>query len=144
MSASPSMRQATGRKKQTSISRKEFLKVKQLFDELDTDKNGSLDSNEFAVFIRMMGIMVDHDNMDKNRDGRIDFKEMLQFVYPGASPSAIQSFCREHGSEGNSVKDPRQVSSAAGLLQSQLDEIKELFEFHSHGGSSISRERLME
>eukprot|EP00960_Hanusia_phi_P065735 766197-Hanusia_phi.AAC.1 len=126
---------------QPKFCRRDFLKLKNLFDELDTDKNGSLDSNEFAVFIHMMGIMVSHESMDRNHDGVIDFKEMLQFVYPGASPSAIHSICVEHG---DGTKDQQLESSATGLLQSQLDEIKELFEFHARGEDVISRERLME
>ncbi|EKX37696.1 hypothetical protein GUITHDRAFT_116172 [Guillardia theta CCMP2712] len=140
MSAKSPSTSTTSKRKHLKLNRKDFLKVKQLFDELDTDKNGSLDSSEFAVFVRMMGIMVAHDNMDRNNDGRIDFKEMLQFVYPGASPSAIQSFLREQAGES---KDSRSTPSVV-LLKSQLDEIKQLFELHSRGGRTISREALIE
>eukprot|EP00960_Hanusia_phi_P035132 751508-Hanusia_phi.AAC.2 len=124
---------------QPKFCRRDFLKLKHMFDELDADKNGFLDSSEFAVFIRIMGIMVSHESIDKNHDGVIDFKEMLQFVYPAASPSAIQSICREHADSSNEHQD----GLREGLVHSQLEEIRQLFEFHARGEEVISRERLM-
>ena len=70
----------------TKVSREEFARVSELFDRLDTDKNGDLSQEELNGFMRAVneaqnqatgGVDVSRlvQNLDKNKDGKISADE---------------------------------------------------------------------
>ena len=55
----------------------------QLFKEADTDQSGFLDKDEFAEIKRkvQMRTNVNFDTLDKNKDKKIDMKELLPYIW---------------------------------------------------------------
>ena len=73
--------------KDGKVSRDEFAKINQMFDTLDSDKNGELTNEEMGRFFQAMneaqaqatgGVDVNNlfQNVDKNKDGKITPDEM--------------------------------------------------------------------
>ena len=73
--------------KDGKVSRDEFAKLNQMFDTLDSDKNGELTNEEMSRFFQAMneaqaqatgGVDVNnlYQNVDKNKDGKITPDEM--------------------------------------------------------------------
>lgn len=76
----------------TKVSREEFARVSELFDRLDTDKNGDLSQEELNGFMRAVNEAQNQatgdvdvnrafQNMDKNKDGKITADETTEQMF---------------------------------------------------------------
>ncbi|KAG0022339.1 hypothetical protein BGZ81_008566 [Podila clonocystis] len=59
--------------------------IKTKFDEVDTDKSGTITKAELAVLIKSLGggdfsASIAHAEFDENKDGLLTFEEFLEFA----------------------------------------------------------------
>ncbi|KAF9080584.1 hypothetical protein BGX29_003905 [Mortierella sp. GBA35] len=68
-----------------NFTEEQIAYIKTKFDEVDTDKNGSITLEELTALLKTLGggefsARISISQFDKNKDGRLTFNEFLEFA----------------------------------------------------------------
>ncbi|RQM17950.1 hypothetical protein B5M09_007465 [Aphanomyces astaci] len=100
----------------------EILNLKRQFQQLDTDNSGEIDDHELATLIKSLGQEVTPtqlkeiiDEVDRNKNGTIDFNEFCHIVYNMRNPKQSRFATLLHlGVAKGLLKDLGSVMNATG------------------------------
>eukprot|EP00753_Platysulcus_tardus_P022466 PLAT9620.1.p1 GENE.PLAT9620.1~~PLAT9620.1.p1 ORF type:complete len:1763 (-),score=707.77 PLAT9620.1:73-5361(-) len=131
---------------------KEVFELKQIFDSLDTDGSGEVDINEFVSSSvwsdseKASNLNRMFESLDFDQSGTLTIDELMTVCFPRASKQQIRDMLQfvtvlqnQHRAKGTVTK-----SKPKTLTESDLVEIKELFDYYDTDGSGgLSPNELM-
>ncbi|ETV69939.1 hypothetical protein, variant 1 [Aphanomyces astaci] len=132
----------------------EILNLKRQFQQLDTDNSGEIDDHELATLIKSLGQEVTPtqlkeiiDEVDRNKNGTIDFNEFCHIVYNMRNPKQSRFATLLHlGVAKGLLKDLGSVMNATGARVSawwNADKIAEEQRLKAKRERALERERLL-
>lgn len=151
-------KQAKQKQGGTTISKKDVIELKQVFDECDPNKDGTIEMQEFQKYLQKLknkrpatsaekaGVSIldmgesSFSAMDKDGDGSVTFKEMLQLMYPN-KPDSQYLAMMEYVAEAPAPEPEPEP----GLSQASKDAINATFKLYDKDKSgSLTFKELKE
>ncbi|KAG8467710.1 hypothetical protein KFE25_006762 [Diacronema lutheri] len=128
------LKERKGKKAKSKYSKSDVLLLKQVYDEYDRDKSGSVSVAEMQLALKSSALAGSTDTMlselDRNGDGSVDFHELLKLLYPFANATDFAAMVEWVAPPLPPAPPPKRELSA-----SQLEEIRAIFALYDKDGS---------
>jgi Ca2+-binding EF-hand superfamily protein len=141
-------KQGMKREKKIPFSKAEVMILRTIFNEIDKDMGGAVSSTEFLAHAEASdhGAQFSGDmfiSMDRDGDGEMTFKELINGVYPHATRSEVQTMAewKLQADRVERANAPEAIAArkklAKGLSMEDKEQVKELFYLYDLDGDGV-------